>query len=184
MFSAAYNDEGVTSKMTKKRVVALATLLIGVALISANALPSAAQQAPPPIATELLTGRAVFTDNVDLKIKSKLDGEATQVLNTREPSRTVVARITVQPGAQFPWHTHPGPVIVNVMKGELVYVGSDDCVEREYSADTAFVDAGRGHVHTAFNPTNDVTVLVATFFEAPAQGPLLIPAQAPADCDI
>jgi quercetin dioxygenase-like cupin family protein len=171
--------------MTKKRAAALATALMAVVLICANALPSAAQQPPPPIATELLTGRAVFTDNVDLKIKSKLDGEATQVLNVKEPSRTVVARITVQPGAQFPWHSHPGPVIVNVTKGELVYVGSDDCVEHAYPADTAFVDAGRGHVHTAFNPTDDVTVLVATFFEAPpAPGPLLIPAPAPADCDI
>ena len=170
--------------MTKKRAAVLATALIAVVLIGANVLPSAAQQPPAPIATELLTGRAVFTDNVGLKIKDKLDGEATQVVNVQEPSRTVVARITLQPGAQFPWHTHPGPVIVNVVKGELVYVGSDDCVEREYPAETAFIDAGRGHVHTAFNPTNDVTVLVATFFEAPAQGPLLNPVQAPANCDV
>ena len=75
-------------------------------------------------------------------------------------------------------------MIVNVVEGELVFVGSDDCVEREYPAGTAFIDAGHGHVHTAFNPTDEETVLVATFFEAPAQGPLLIPAPAPADCDI
>ena len=170
--------------MTKKRAAALATALLAVVLVSANVLPSAAQQSPPPIATEFLTGRAVFTDNVDLKIKNKLDGKATQVVNVKDPSRTVVARLTLQPGAQFPWHTHPGPVIVNVVEGELVYVGSDDCVEREYPAGTAFIDAGHGHVHTAFNPTDDVTVLVATFFEAPAQGPLLIPAPAPAGCDV
>jgi len=170
--------------MTKKRGAALATVLIGAVLIGANVLPSAAQQPPPPIAAEFLTGRAVFTDNVDLKIKNKLDGKATQVVNVKDPSRTVVGRFTLQPGAQFPWHTHPGPVIVNVVAGELVYVGSDDCVEREYPAGTAFIDAGHGHVHTAFNPTDEETVLVATFFEAPAQGPLLIPAEAPADCDI
>jgi quercetin dioxygenase-like cupin family protein len=170
--------------MTKKRAAALGTLVIGVVLIGANVLPSAAQQAPPPIATEFLTGRAVFTDNVDLKIKNKLDGQATQVVNVKDPSRTAVGRFTLQPGAQFPWHTHPGPVIVNVVEGELVFVGADDCVEREYPAGTAFIDTGHGHVHTAFNPTDDETVLVATFFEAPAQGPLLIPAPAPADCDI
>jgi len=170
--------------MTKLRAAALATVLIGVVLIGANVLPSAAQQSPAPIATEFLTGRAVFTDNVDLKIKNKLDGKATQVVNVKDPSRTVVARLTLQPGAQFPWHTHPGPVIVNVVEGELVYVGSEDCVERDYPAGTAFIDAGHGHVHTAFNPTDDETVLVATFFEAPAQGPLLLPAQAPGDCDI
>ena len=169
--------------MTKKRAAGLATALIAVVLIGANVLPSAAQQPPPPIASEFLTPRAVFTDNVDLKIKTQLDGKGTQVVNVKDPSRTVVGRFTLQPGAQFPWHTHPGPVIVNVVEGELVYVGSD-CVEREYPAGTAFIDAGHGHVHTAFNPTDEETVLVATFFEAPAQGPLLIPAPAPADCDI
>src|SRR5215213_1567846 len=162
--------------MTKLRAAALATVLIGVVLIGANVLPSAAQQPPAPIATEFLTGRAVFTDNVDLKIKNKLDGKATQVVNVKDPSRTVVARLTLQPGAQFPWHTHPGPVVVNVVEGELVYVGAEDCVERSYPAGTAFIDPGHGHVHTAFNPTDGETVLVGTFFEAPKEGPLLIPA--------
>jgi quercetin dioxygenase-like cupin family protein len=172
--------------MSRKRATALAAAggLIAVLLVSANVLPSAAQEPPPPIATEFLTGRAAFTDNVDLKIKNKLDGQATQVVNVKDPSRTVVARITVQPGAQFPWHTHPGPVIVNVAEGELVYVAADDCVEREYPAGTAFIDAGRGHVHTAFNPTDDATVLVATFFEAPDVGPLLTAVEPPADCEV
>jgi quercetin dioxygenase-like cupin family protein len=173
--------------MTKRRAAVLATALIGVALIGvaligANVLPSSAQQPPPPIATESLTGRAVFTDDVDLKLKIKLDGKKTTVINAKDPSRTLVARFTVQPGAQFPWHTHPGPVIVNVVSGELVYVAAEDCVQRAYPAGTAFVDPGHGHVHTAFNPTSGETVFVATFFEAPAQGPLLIPAEAPADC--
>jgi quercetin dioxygenase-like cupin family protein len=166
--------------MTKNRAaVAAAAALIAVVVIGANVLPSAAQQPPPPIASEFLTPRAVFTDDVDLKIKNKLDGKRTQVVNVKDPSRTVVGRFTLQPGAQFPWHTHPGPVIVNVVEGELIFVGSEDCVEREYPAGTAFIDAGHGHVHTAFNPTDEETVLVATFFEAPAAGPLLIPAQAP-----
>ena len=169
--------------MNRKRIAALAAS-ITVLAIGANVVPSAAQAPPPPIATEFLTGRAVFTDDVDLKLKIKLDGQATQVVNVEDPSRTVVARFTVQPGAQFPWHTHRGPVIVNVVEGELVYIGADDCVEREYPAGTAFVDPGHGHVHSAFNPTDDVTVFVATFFEAPAEGPLLIPAETPAGCAI
>jgi quercetin dioxygenase-like cupin family protein len=162
----------------------LTAALIAILVVGANILPSAAQEPPPPIATEFLTGRAVFTDDVDLQVKVKLDGEATRVVNTKDPSRTVTARFTVQPGAQFPWHSHRGPVVVNVVEGELVYVDADDCVERAYPAGTAFVDLGHGHVHTAFNPTDDVTVFVATFFEAPAEGPLLIPAEAPADCPL
>jgi hypothetical protein len=210
--------------MTKKRGAVLAAVLFGVGFIGANVLPSGAQRprtptptptltptpttpaqpSPPPIATEFLTGRAVFTDDVDLKLKLKLDDERT-VVRAKDPSRTLVARFTVQPGAQFPWHTHPGPVIVNVTQGELVYVAAADgdgddadgddadddadaddddvCVERAYPAGTAFVDPGHGHVHTALNRTGRPTVFVATFFEAPAQGPLLIPAQPPADCN-
>jgi quercetin dioxygenase-like cupin family protein len=170
--------------MRKKQGTILAMAVIAVAVVSANVLPSAAQQPPPPIATELLTGRAVFTDDVDLKLKVKLDGHGTRVVKAEDPSRTLVARFTVQPGAQFPWHSHAGPVVVNVTKGELVYVDGDDCVERPYAAGTAFVDAGHGHAHTAFNATSEETVIVATFYEAPAQGPLLIPAQPPSDCNV
>jgi quercetin dioxygenase-like cupin family protein len=171
--------------MSRKRVAAVAAgALIAILSIGVSVVPSGTQEPPPPIATEFLTGRAAFTADVDLKLKFKLDGTATGVVNAEDPSRTVVARFTVQPGAQFPWHTHPGPVIVNVTQGELVYVGADDCVERAYPAGTAFVDPGHGHVHTAFNPTDDVTVLVATLFEAPEQGPLLIPAETPADCSV
>jgi len=170
--------------MTRKRRAALAAAaLIAALLISASVLPSAAQEPPLPVATPL-TERAVFTDNVDLKVKVKLDGKATRVVNVKEPSRTAVVRFTLEPGAQFPWHTHRGPVVVNVVQGELTYVSADDCVEREYPTRTAFVDPGRGHVHTAFNATDDETVLVATFFAAPEAGPLLIPAEAPADCPI
>lgn len=43
----------------------------------------------------------------------------------------------------------------------------------------AVVDPGQGHVHSAYNPGPGVTVLVATFFDAPEAGSLLIPANDP-----
>jgi quercetin dioxygenase-like cupin family protein len=166
--------------MRKSRVAALAAGLAGAAALGGTVLPSAAQEpAPPPIATEFLTGRSVFTDDVDLKLKLKTGHGGTTVVNAKDPSRTAVARFTVQPGAQFPWHTHPGFVVVNVVSGALTTVEADDCTQRTYPAGTAFVDAGHGHVHTAYNGTSGVTVVVATFFEAPAEGPLLIPVPAP-----
>jgi quercetin dioxygenase-like cupin family protein len=170
--------------MTTKRGVVLAMALIGVALVGANVLPSAAQEPPPPIAAEFLTPRAVFTDEVDLRVRIKHPGGKRIVVRSKDPSRTLVARYTVQPGAQFPWHSHAGPVTVNVTQGELVYVKAHDCEERAYPAGTAFFDPGHGHVHSAFNPTGGETVLVATFYEAPAEGPLLIPAEAPRNCDL
>lgn len=173
--------------MKRNALLAAGGLALLVLLVAVGAAPpSRAQEPPPPIAVELLTGRAEFTDDVRALLRIKLDGRPTQVLNLRDPSRTVVARITVQPGAQFPWHTHPGPVVANVAQGNLVYVYASDCVEREYPAGTAFIDPGRGNVHTAFNPTDEVTVVVATFFEVPASGPLTITegVEAPADCPI
>jgi quercetin dioxygenase-like cupin family protein len=165
----------------KRGAVALAAAaLVGVVVVSVNVLPLAAQDPPPPIAAEFLTGRAVFTDAVHMKIKIKMDGKM-RVVGVKDPSTTVVARYTVQPGAQFPWHSHAGPVVVNVVEGELVYVPAETCTEHSYPAGTAFVDPGQGHVHTAFNPTDEPTVFVATFFDAPASGPLLIPAE-PGDC--
>lgn len=156
----------------------IAALAVGlVATVAAGS--AAAQDPPPPIASEILTGRAIFTDDVDLKFKIK-HGDATNVVNVKDPSRTLVARFTVQPGAQFPWHTHAGPVVVNIVQGELVYIEADNCAEHSYPAGTAFVDPGN-HVHSAINRGDEPTVFVATFFGTPASGPLLIPAD-PADC--
>lgn len=156
--------------------------------VPAAALSTSAKEQPPPIGVELLTPRGDFTDDVSARIRFKLDGRRSRAttINMRDPSRTAVARITVQPGAHFPWHTHPGPVIVNVSAGQLVYVQAKDCVERPYAAGTAFVDPGRGNIHTAFNPTDEVTVLVATFFEVPAEGPLTITEgiEPPKNCQI
>jgi quercetin dioxygenase-like cupin family protein len=140
-------------------------------------LPSAAQEPPPPIAAEPLTPRSVFPDQVDMKLNLKLDGRATQVVNQGDPSRTVVVRYTVQPGAQFPWHTHAGPVVVNIVSGALTLLPAETCFGRIYTAGQVFVDAGHGHVHSAFNPGSEPMVFVATFFGAPATGPLLIPAE-------
>ncbi len=161
---------------------------LGLAVPTAYGSTSSGDQAPPPIGVEMLTPRSEFTDHVSAKIKVKLEGrrERTKVLNMRDPSHTAVARITVQPGAQFPWHTHPGPVIVNVSSGGLTYVQAKDCVERPYLAGAAFVDPGRGNVHTAFNPSDDVTVLVATFLEVPEEGPVTITegVEPPENCEI
>ena len=169
--------------MTRIRSATLGAALLGAAAAGAVALPSAAQQ--PPIASEPLSPRSTFSDDVDVKLKVKVDGKERVVVNAMNPSRTQIARFTVQPGAKFPWHTHPGPVIVNVTQGKLVYVDSDDCSEHAYAAGTAFIDPGHGHAHTAYNPTGAPTVLVATFFEAPpAPAPLLIPADAPEGCDV
>jgi quercetin dioxygenase-like cupin family protein len=165
------------SRRNKRPKLILGTVLLMLAAASAvTVVASAAEGPPPPIAAEPLTPRSVFTDEIDMKFKLKLHGGRMVVINVDDPSRTVVVKYTVQPGAQFPWHSHRGPVIVNLVSGSLTYLPADTCHERTYSAGQAFVDPGHGHVHTAFNPGTEPMVFIATFFEAPAEGPLLIPA--------
>ncbi|CAN5256691.1 hypothetical protein BH23GEM2_BH23GEM2_16520 [soil metagenome] len=140
--------------------------------------PSAANMdshPPPPIATEQLTARHQFTDDVAIQVRVKPQGRPNNVVNLTDASNLAVLRFTIQPGVRFPWHTHPGPVIVAVAQGTLVFVYGDDCVQRTYPSGTAFADAGTS-VHYAFNPTGGETVLVATFLGAPAApNPLTVP---------
>ena len=155
----------------------LATALSTLAAVAVlNVVPAAAVDPPPPIAAEPLTARSVFPDQVDMKIKLKGHHGGMTVVNVDSPSRTVDVKYTVQPGARFPWHTHYGPVIVNMVSGSLTYIDSDTCDETTYAPGEAFVDAGHGHVHSAYNPGMGPTVFIATFFEAPETGPLLIAA--------
>lgn len=139
-----------------------------------------------PIVAEPLSLRHAFTDDVAVQVRLKPDGRPTQVINLRDASNIAVVRFTVQPGVRFPWHSHPGLVMVSVTQGELVFVYANDCVQRPYPTGTAFVDPGFGNVHYAFNPTAGETIVVATFLGVPpAPAPLTnaVDAQTSAELD-
>jgi hypothetical protein len=126
-----------------------------------------------PIVAEPLTARHAFTDDVAVQVRVKPAGRATEVVNQGDASNIAVVKFTVQPGVRFPWHSHPGLVMVSVTQGELIFVYADDCVQRPYPTGTAFVDPGFGNVHYAFNPTAGETIIVATFLGVPpAPAPL------------
>lgn len=164
---------------TRTRSLGAAALSIPL-IAAATVLPASAESpAPPPIAVELLTPRSTFTDDLTLLLKLK-GTHGNHNVRLKDPSRTAVARITVQPAARFPLHRHPGPVIVNVARGELTYV-DEHCVERVYPAGTAFVDTGTD-VHSAFGSSDEPTTLIATFLGAPLSGPLTIPEAVQVPC--
>jgi quercetin dioxygenase-like cupin family protein len=145
---------------------------VALVVLAASVCPlrgAIAQQ--PPLAVELLAAPAEFTDEVAMQVRNKFFGRGTETLNMRDASRIAVAKITIQPKAVFPWHTHPGPVLINVVEGDFVYVLADDCLERWYTRGQAVIDAGFGNVHTAFNPSAaEETVVFATFLGV--DGPL------------
>jgi len=155
-------------RITLAAAVALLVAVVGTDQLSAQT---------PPISLTELTPRSAVTDDVALqfRVKHAEGGGGTTVVNLQDPGLVVTAEILVQPGAQFAWHQHAGPVVVTVAAGELVYVEADDCVHRSYPAGTAFVDPGSS-THTAYNPTSGVTRLVATFFDVAPTGPLTLTA--------
>jgi hypothetical protein len=150
--------------------------LPAVTLLALGSAPTAAEETPAPISAEPLTQRHVFPDDVAVQVRDKPDGRSTEVVNLRDASRLAVVEITIQPGAHFPWHTHPGPVLAAVAAGDgdgaFVYVYADDCVERPYEVGEAFVDPGGDNVHTAYNPSDsEETVVIATFIGVPEFDP-------------
>jgi quercetin dioxygenase-like cupin family protein len=143
-------------------VLAIAGFVV-VAVAAALALAPGADADHVPIHPVALTteGHNEFTDDVAVQVRDKPGGRPTEVVNLRDASNIAVFEFTIQPGASFAWHTHPGPVLAAVAQGDLVFIYADDCVERPYSEGEAFIDPGL--VHTAYNPSaTEETVVIAT----------------------
>ncbi|MDX5450318.1 MAG: cupin domain-containing protein, partial [Actinomycetes bacterium] len=163
---------------TSRTVAAATATALGVLAVGATA----AGAEPEPIELNRLTAAATFTDDVRMSLHTKKSGHGNEVLNLGDPSGFVTAELRLQPGAMFPWHTHPGPVVVTVAQGELTYVRADDCVPRLYEQSTAFVDPGN-RVHTAVNTSEGETLLYATFYDVEDPDVPTIRAATPAGCE-
>lgn len=137
--------------------------------------PLSAQDEPKPIAAEPLTERHAFPNETSMQITQTLEGLPPQSIEIEDGSHMAVIEFTIQPGVVFPWHTHPGTVLIKVAEGDFTFVFADDCVERNFDPGAAVVDPG-DTVHTAWNPSaEDETVVVATLLGVPAEGALTIP---------
>lgn len=120
-----------------------------------------------------------FTDQVRMTFKVKIDGARQKVIHLRHPGRIATVTFELEPGDSFPWHTHPGPVMVSVIGGgELSYMRGRDCEVRPYDTGTMFLEPGP-EVHTAFNQGSETITLVGTFFDV-ARGEALSTPASPA----
>jgi hypothetical protein len=123
--------------------------------------------------TPTLIGRATYepfkvkTDslvNVEVKAKSHFD----MVVRTHDYAV----------GGSTGWHTHPGPVFINVVQGEVTFYEADDptCTPHVVSAGQGYVDTGSGHLgrNETGQPAKDVTVILAPL-NLPFRGELPAP---------
>ena len=127
-----------------------------------------------PADQEPATPRVSSPDGVALQIPDGSYDAATPVINLRDDSDVATMQITIQPGADLPWLAYPGPVLITIVEGDLVYIMARACTEREYSAGEILLDAGGDNVHAAYNPSSTNTAVVtATFLATPDDDGLL-----------
>jgi predicted metal-dependent enzyme (double-stranded beta helix superfamily) len=156
------------------RSLSMVPLATSLAVVFVLATAQTVQAQPEPIVANPLTDRHTFSDDVAFQVIVTPEGRDKIVVDIEDGSNLVVVEFTIQPGAMFPWHTHPGSVLVAIRQGELVYIYPDDCVERPYPAGTAFVDPGFGNIHMAYNRSDEETVAIATLLGAPAEGAVTV----------
>jgi len=126
--------------------------------------------------------RAGFIDPVDIKLK--VGDQQKEVIHVPHAGDTVMQRIVFAPGGQSGWHSHPGPAIVLVARGELTLYSSDDpsCVGRHIGLGQGFVDEGQGHVHLARNLSGQETEVWVTYLDVPPGGGPRLDAADPGFC--
>jgi quercetin dioxygenase-like cupin family protein len=91
----------------------------------------------------------------------------------------------VRLGANVPtgWHTHPGPALVEVVKGSVTYedAKANVCQQRTYNPGEGFVDRGFGHVHRAIAGPDGVDFYVV-YLLPPDSETHVLPTDAPPEC--
>jgi hypothetical protein len=126
-----------------------------------------------------LIGRATFAERFNVRRKT---GQWQLRIHAKDPLDVAVQTITFQPGGQSGWHSHPGPVFIQVVSGTMTFYASDDptCSPIVRTAGQGFLDVGE-HAHIARNESGAPAMNVVTYF-APPGAALRIDEPAPGNC--
>lgn len=133
--------------------------------------------------TSTLLGRATFGDPTGEPFKVKrMTGDWQVEVKAKPATDIAVQSIVFQPGAQSGWHSHPGPVFIQVVSGAMTFYESDDpaCTPIVRTAGQGFLDVGE-HAHIARNETAAPAQNVVTYF-APPGAALRIDEPSPGNC--
>jgi hypothetical protein len=117
---------------------------------------------------------------------SRVANISTQALlqaTRRNRADVTVQHVRLEANQATGWHTHPGPGLVTVVRGSLVYEDASDgeCRESFYPAGRGFMDRGFGHVHRALAGEQGADFYVV-YIHPRGAGATAIPASEPAEC--
>jgi len=141
---------------------------------------SAAAAGPASMST--LLGRATFEPehkNFDIK---RVTGDWHVDIKSKPAFDIAVQRIAFPVGSSSGWHTHPGPVFIQVVYGTMTFYQADDpsCSPIVRTVGQGYLDLGL-HPHVAVNQSSDSAVNIVTYF-APPGATLKMMADVPANC--
>jgi hypothetical protein len=130
-----------------------------------------------------LLGRASFGDPSQETFKVKrITGDWHAEVKAKPTLDLAVQRIVFQPGGQSGWHTHPGPVFIQVVAGVMTFYESHDpnCAPIVRTVGQGYLDVGE-HAHIARNESGAVAENLVTYL-APPGAALRIDADDPGHC--
>jgi hypothetical protein len=130
-----------------------------------------------------LLGRTGFGDPSAEAFKVKrITGDWQIEVKAKPTFDLAVQRIVFQPGGQSGWHTHPGPVFIQVVAGVMTFYESDDpdCRPIVRSAGEGYLDLGE-HAHIARNESGAVAENLVTYLVPPGAA-LRSDADSPGNC--
>ena len=128
-------------------------------------------------------GRATFSDPDDQNFKVKrMTGDWHIEIKSKPAFDLAIQSITFNPGSQSGWHTHPGPVFIQVVSGTMTFYKSDDptCTPIVRTQGQGYLDVGE-HPHIARNETATDAQNIVTYF-APSGASLRIDEPRPGNC--
>ena len=116
---------------------------------------------PPVGVTPTLLGRGTYEP---FNVQAEDRGLGFKAKATH-PLDFVVRTHDYAPGSTTGWHSHPGPVFITVIEGQVTFYEYDDptCTPTVVSAGQGYVDTGHGHIgrNESGSPARDVTVIIA-----------------------
>ena len=161
--------------MTKRKASLMLAALCFLCASTAIALRIARATPPKGVTNTLIAGPVVLPE---IHIVQE-DPNYGAMIKTRGLSDAVVRELSIAPGGDTGWHSHPGPVVVLVTAGtgSFYFVADPTFTPTVYPAGTGFVESG-GDVHIFRNEGN-VNLEVAVLFLVPHGAPTRIDEPAP-----
>ena len=155
------------------------------AATKATTAPSMAEALAAPVSVSTLLARSTFSDpndqNVDIK---RISDDWHMQIKSKPAFDIAVQTILFPPGAASGWHTHTGPVFIQVKSGTMTFYQYDDpsCTPQVRTQGQGFLDLGE-HPHIAVNRSDAPAENVVTYF-APPGAALKMMATQPPNCSL